>query len=225
MRLVVDSRQFEKDMHNIMQYSEGFLDGVQVGKTLFFKNLGAELSMVIKDFVDSNARQDPQMLHHIYEWYQVGKPGARLYDINYTFSNLGLSFMSTFSQSRSIQKGSTVPFYDKAKIMEQGTRVTIKPKKASVLRFEQDGQEIFVSGKVVVDNPGGDRVQGSFEKVFNSFFTSFMTQSFLRASGIQRYIEAPELYKKNMATGKRAGKVAGFSTGYRWIIGAAGGLE
>jgi RNase P/RNase MRP subunit p29 len=225
MKLIIDSKQFDKDMKNLMDYSEGFMNGVQVGKTLFFKNFGMELSNVIKEFIDSNARQDPQMLHHIYEWYQVGQPGARLYDINYTFSNLGLSFMATFSQSRSVQRGSTVPFYDKAKIMEDGTRVTIKPKKASVLRFEQDGQEVFVSGKIVVDNPGGDRVQGSFEKVFNLFFTSFMTQSFLRASGIQRYIETPELFKRNLKRGKTGGKALGFNTGYRWIIGAAGGLE
>jgi hypothetical protein len=225
MKLIIDSKKFEKDMHNIFQYSEGFLEGIQTGKAMFLKNLGAELSTVIKEYIDSNARQDPSMLHHVYEWYQVGQPGARLFDINYTFNNLGLSFKATFSQSRSIQDGSTVPFYDKAKIMESGKTVTIQPKKANVLRFEKDGQTIFVSGKVVVDNPGGMNVESGFQRAFDSFFMNPMTQSFLRASGIQRYIETPELYKKNLKSGKAGGKMVGFNTGYRWIIGAAGGLD
>ena len=225
MRLLVDSKQFEKDMKNILQYSEGFLQGVEVGKTMFLKNFGAEITLMVKEFIDSNARQDPSMLHHVYEWYQVGQPGARLYDIDYSFSKVGLSFMATFSQSRSVQRGSTTPFYDKARIMEEGQRVTIRPKKADVLRFEKDGQEVFVSGKIVVDSPGGNRVQGSFEKVFDSFFSNFMTQAFMKSSGIQRYIETPELYKRNLQNGKRSGKMIGFNTGYRWIVGAAGGLD
>jgi len=225
VKLVIDSKQFDKDMHNILQYSEGFLQGVEVGKTMFFKNFGAEISTMLKEFIDANARQDPSMLHHVYEWYQVGQPGARLFDIDYDFGKYGLSFRATFSQSRSIQKGSTTPFYDKARIMEEGIPVTIKPKKADVLRFEKDGQEVFVSGKIVVDNPGGSRVQNGFEKTFDSFFNVFMSQSFLRASGIQKYIETPQLYKSNLQNGKRGGKMVGFNTGYRWIIDAAGGIE
>jgi len=225
MKLVIDSKKFDKDMNNVFQYSEGFFEGVQTGKTIFLKNLGAELSLVIKNYIDSNAKQDPSMLHHVYEWYQIGQPGARLFDINYTFSNIGLSFNATFSQSRSIQKSSTVPFYDKAKIMESGKPVTIQPKKANVLRFEKDGQTIFVSGKIVVDNPGGSNAEAGFQRAFDSFFLNPMTQSFLRASGIQKYIETPQAYKKNLKNGKTNGKMVGFNTGYRWIVAAAGGLD
>ncbi len=39
MKLKVNSVQFQKDMKNIIRYSEGFLDGTKAGKVLFFRNL------------------------------------------------------------------------------------------------------------------------------------------------------------------------------------------
>ena len=133
-----NSNQFKKDMNNIVNYSIGFLQGVQKGKTLFLKTLGMETVEVMKEFIDSNARVNPEMLHHIYEWSLTGSPEARLYDISYTVSNLGLSFKSSFSQSRSIKDGSRTPFYDKARIMENGIPVTIRPKTAQVLAFDDN---------------------------------------------------------------------------------------
>ena len=91
-------------MNNIVNYSIGFLEGVQKGKTAFLKVMGLQTVELMKEFIDSNARVNPEMLHHIYEWNQTGSPSARLYNISYTTSNLGLSFMSSFSQSTSISK-------------------------------------------------------------------------------------------------------------------------
>jgi len=218
-----NSNQFKKDMNNIVNYSIGFLDGVQKGKTVFFKNLGIDTVEVMKEFIDSNARVNPQMLNHIYEWYQNGSPDARLYDISYTVSNLGLSFKSSFSQSTSIKNGSRTPFYDKARIMEEGIPVIIRPKVAQVLAFEQGGETIFTRGPVQVMNPGGAQAEGGFEKVFDMFFNKYFSQAFLRTSGIAKYLENPQLYKKNMPAGKRMGKAKGLSTGYRWIANAGMG--
>ena len=153
-----NSKQFKKDMNNIVNYSVGFLDGVQRGKTVFLKTLGMETVEVMKEFIDSNARVNPQMLHHIYEWNLTGSPEARLYDISYTVSNLGLSFKSSFSQSRSIKDGSRTPFYDKARIMENGIPVTIRPRVAQVLAFDDNGETVFTRGPVEVLNPGGIEV-------------------------------------------------------------------
>ncbi len=219
-----DSTKFFKEMSNIINYSEGFIEGAKAGKVKLLEGLAADLSEVIKNYIDSNARVNPQMLHHIYEWHQVGQPGARLFDINYTVSNTGISFNGTLSQSRSIKQGSIEPFYDKARIMENGIPVTIKPKRGTVLRFEQDGQPYYVRGSVTVDNPGGRETQDSFNQIFNSFFINPMTQSFLLSSGIKKYLETPKLYKTNLAQGKRGGRAIGYSTGYKWIANAAGGV-
>jgi hypothetical protein len=127
MKVIMNDAAFKKDMKNIMNYSIGFLEGVQAGKVKFLNNLGVMTKEILEQYIDSNARVNPEALHHIYEWSKVGSPDARLYNINYTISNLGLSFVSTFKQSTSIKDGSLVPFYNKAKIMEEGTPVTIRP--------------------------------------------------------------------------------------------------
>lgn len=218
-----NSNQFKKDMNNIVNYSVGFLEGVQRGKTVFLKTLGMETVEIMKEFIDSNARVNPQMLHHVYEWTMTGSPDARLYDISYTTSNLGLSFRSSFSQSTSIKDGSRTPFYDKARIMEYGIPVTIRPKVAQVLAFDDNGETVFTRGPVQVMNPGGTEVEGGFEKVFDMFFNKYFSQAFLRTSGVARYLENPQVYKKDMPAGKKMGKAKGLSTGYRWIANAGMG--
>jgi len=223
MKAVFNSNKFKKEMNNIVNYSVGFLEGVQKGKTVFLKTVGMETVELMKQFIDSNARVNPDMLHHIYEWNQTGSQNARLYDISYTTSNLGLSFRSSFSQSVSIKDGSRTPFYDKARIMEQGIPVTIRPKVAQTLAFEENGEMVFTQGPVRVENPGGTEVQGGFEKVFDMFFNRYFSQAFLRVSGIAQYLENPHVYKKDMQSGKKMGKAKGISTGYRWIANAGVG--
>jgi hypothetical protein len=219
-----NNAMFKKDMKNIIDYSIGFLDGIQGGKKAFLNVIGMETVELMKEYIDSNARVNPRMLHHVYEWNQTGSPDARLYDIQYTTSNLGLSFKSTFKQSTSIKNGSRVPFYDKARIMEEGIPVVIAPKKAQALSFDINGEQIFTKQPVEVSNPGGDEVEGSFEKIFDSFFKRYFTQAFLITSGISQYLENPVAYKKNMTAGKKGGKVKGYQTGYRWIANAGVGL-
>lgn len=216
MIVTLDNKMFKKEMDNILQYSFGFLEGAQKGKTKFLDSLGKETIEVLKQFIDSNARMSPDTLHHVYEWYRTGSPAARLFDIDYTVSNLGLSLKSTFRQSSSVQNGSNVPFYNKANIMENGIPVTIRPKKAKALRFEIDGEEVFSKSPVTVNNPGGN-TKNSFERVFDLFMSRYFTQSFLKNSGLLDNIKNPVAYKKNLSSGKKFGKNSGIQTGYRWI--------
>ena len=216
----IDSKQFKREMNNIVDYSIGFLEGVKGGKTVFFNNLGRETIKVLKEFVDMNARIDPAMLQHVYEWYRVGSPDARLFDIEYTVSNQGLSIYSTLSQSSSIKSGSTTPFYDKARIMEKGIPVTIRPKKSKVLVFEDNGETVFTKNPVTVNNPGGEDAEGGFEQVLDIFLNQYFRQSFLRSSGLSDYIRSPKAFKTNLRAGAKYGKGFGYSTGYKWIANA-----
>jgi len=215
--ITTDTKNFMKEMNNLMEYSVGFMDGVERGKTKIFDAIGKESIELIKQYIDSSARVNPDALHHVYEWYQTGSPAARLYDINYTISNIGLSIKSTFRQSTSIKNGSTVPFYDKARIIENGIPVVIRPKRSSVLAFEDDGQTVFTKNPVVVDNPGGTAAQNGFEDTFNAFFTNYFSQAFLRVSGIMNYLENPVAFSKNFSNGKRGGRSLGVATGYAWV--------
>ena len=223
MKTVFNSKAFKKDMNNIMNYSIGFLEGAQRGKNALLHVIGVETIEILKEFIDSSARVNPEVLHHVYEWNLVGSPSARLYDINYTVSGLGLSIRSSFKQSTTIKAGSRVPFYDKATIIENGIPVTIKPTRAKALRFEQDGAEIFTKSPVTVENPGGTAAEKGFEKTMDIFFNRYFTQAFLKTSGIAKYLSNPEVYKKNLSAGRRGGKAKGIETGYRWIANAGVG--
>ena len=219
LKVVMDSKQFQKEINNILNYSTGFLEGVQRGKTEFYLSLAPQISEMASQFIDVNAKMSPELLHHIYEWEKVGSPEARLFDIDYKVSKIGITFTSSLRQSSSIKEGSNVPFYNKAKIMEEGLSVTIVPKRANALRFDINGEEVYTSRGVVVDNPGG-QTQGQFDKVLNNFFGVYFRQSFLNSSGLLQYFKYPQVYKKNMPAAKRGGRSLGLKTGYRWVADA-----
>lgn len=223
--ITINSKSFEKDMSNIINYSIGYLDGVQRGKVAFLKSLGQATIQLLKQYIDANARINPEMLHHVYEWNKTGSPDARLFDLDYTISGLGLSIKSSFRQSQSIKDGSNVPFYDKARIMENGIPVTIRPKNAKALVFDDNGVAVFSKGPIVVNNPGGENSVGGFESAFDSFFNRYFTQAFLISSGILSYLENPESFSKNMSIGKKRGRQAGIKAGYDWISNIGAEIE
>ena len=216
-----DDREFVKKFNNLVNYSLGFLDGVQTGKMQFLSSLGLAMKEMLLEYLDSSARANPASLHHVYEWYQTGSPDARLYEIDYRVSNVGLSFDYTFRQSTSVKQGSSTPFYDKARIMEAGIPVTIRPRKADVLAFEVDGKTVFTKNPVRVENPGGAGVEGSFSETFQSFFSRYFTQAFLQTSGIMSYIQEARDFRRYVISGMNGGgKGLGFKVGYRWIAKA-----
>ena len=216
--------KFMREMNNLVAYSHGFIEGAQRGMPMFLATVGEKTKEILEAFIDSNARANQEALHHIYEWYQTGSPNARLFDIEYTVNSFGVSFSGTLSQSQSIKNGSREPFYDKARIMEEGIGVTIAPKKSSVLVFEDGGQTVFTKNPVRVDNPGGTATQGSFERVFEMFFNSYFRQSFLEISGIRDKIGTAVTYKKNLNAGLKIGRSAGISAGVDWMKGIGASL-
>ena len=217
MKVTIDSRKFKKEMDNIIKYTEGFLEGAKLGKQAFLLTLGEKTQELFERYIDSSARVNPESLQHVYEWYQTGSPDARLFEIKYTVSNLGLSFKTNFTQSRSIKEGSREPFANKAKIMENGVRVTVRPKSAEVLAFDTDDRKVFTPNPVTIDNPGGPDASGGFQKVVDQFFNQYFTQAFLTSSGLLDRFKNPVAYKKDLPKGKRAGKSAGVTSGYRWV--------
>jgi hypothetical protein len=211
-----DNKQFNKEMNNLIEYSIGFVEGVESGKAAFLNNLGKSVIEYLENFIDSMARVDQRLLHHVYEWNMSGNAESRLFELQSRVDGQGLSIDATFTQSRIAASGASSPFYDKARIMEQGIPVTITPKKKA-LRFEVDGETVFTRKPVTITNPGGEFVEGGFEQTMDTFFGNYFTQSFLRASGIMENLQEPTLYKKYLAVGMANGKSAGLKAGYEWI--------
>jgi hypothetical protein len=225
MIVTVNSKSFEKTMFNLFDYSVGFLEGINKGKTLFYKNLSMGIIEGLSRYVDANARINPQALQHVYEWYKNGSPESRLFDLTYVSNDFGISINSTFKQSKTISNKSNAPFYNKARIMELGIPVTIKPKTNSVLAFEENGKSVFTKKPIKIQYPGGPEARGSYEKTFDQFFKLYFSQSFLKASGLLDYLENPKAYKNNFSQGSIKGKSLGVETGFSWIVSAKIGVE
>jgi hypothetical protein len=225
MIVTLNTTSMKLKLDNLVQYSLGFLEGVEGGKKIFFSELGRGVIEALGQYIDAMARSDQQALHHVYEWSETGNKSGRLFKFDYIVTGSGLSVNATFSQSKSVKDGSNTPFYDKARIMEKGIPVLIKPKGNNPLVFESDGQTIFTKKPILNLNPGGVAVQGSFEKTFDNFMKYYFSQSFLRASGLSDYLETPTIYKKNLAAGVRGGKSVGRATGLKWMMSAKVGVE
>ena len=204
-------------MNNLVQYGLGFVEGAQIGKQQLLKQLGPEVRTLLEQYIDANARMNPDALHHVYEWYQTGSPTGRLFEIEYIVTGLGLSFQSTFRQSTSVKNGSNVPFYNKAKIMEAGVSVTIKPKSSDVLAFEDNGETVFTKKPVTVPNPGGTDTTGAYNEVFKEFFYRYLSQSFLDVTGLRRHLGTPLAFKNNLAAGISGGRPVGVRVGRQWV--------
>jgi hypothetical protein len=209
--------EFKKETDNIIDFSLGFFEGVEKGKENFAENLANEIIDSLKNFIDSNARVSPETLHHMYEWHSVGSPDARLFNVEYTTTRNGISLDSIFTQSSSIKEGSNVPFYNKAEIMEKGLAVRIVPTRSEVLAFQDGGETIFTKSGVTVINPGGQETTGSYEQIFNQFFSSYFSQSFLLSSGVMASISDLSDFSANFYRSTRSGRSAGVKVGYRFM--------
>jgi hypothetical protein len=216
-----NTADFAKEMNGILSYSKGFIEGAKTGKQELLITIGEKTKEFLNQYIDSNARTNQAVLNHVYEWSEVGSENARLFDIEYVATGAGLTFKSNFKQSTSIREGSNVPFYDKARIMEQGIPVTIRPRKSDVLVFEQDGEQVFTKSPVRNANPGGSQTTGGFQETVDSFFNSYWRQSFLQTSGIKDILNNTIEYKKNLPRAKVGGRSQGFDVGYRWIAAKA----
>jgi hypothetical protein len=208
---------FMKEMDSMVQYANGFMDGAQAGKKQLLETIGAKTKEILESFIDSNARTNQAVLHHVYEWQQSGNAASRLFDIEYTTSGGGLTLRSTFRQSVSVKNGSTTPFYDKARIIEEGIPVRIKAKVSSVLSFSDGGEQVFTKLPIDVSNPGGSEANGGFQRIVDSFFNSYWKQSFLKTSGIADILRNPIQFKQNLPRAKAGGRSVGYDVGYRWI--------
>ena len=177
-----DMKDFNNTMNNVIKYSEGFLDGIEIKEPIFNNELGHAIKIACEKFIDSSARLDPSSLHHVYEWGQVGDPSGRLYDIRVLADNMFIRFDFYFIQSKTTAPGSTTPFENKAEIMESGMSVTVAPRSSDTLVFEgDDGEMVFTQDSVTIDNPGGPNTSGSFERVVREFFLVYLKQGLLKS--------------------------------------------
>lgn len=225
MKIRIDSREINRKLDNAVSYSYGFLEGVDLNQIIFNKRLGEFTEIALGKYVDAQARANPESLHHVYEWGAVGNESARLFKVQSTASKRVIHFEGNFLPSSSTSDTSTEPFTDKANIMENAIGVTISPREASVLAFEDDGEMVFTMNEIYIAHPGGDAVAGSFGRVVEDFFGNYFTSHLLRPfiAELANASEFARFFPQGVNIGRPAGIKA--ATAYLNTAGAAVSAE
>lgn len=213
-----------KMLRNSVEYSSAFATELKRNQDTLNRKLGEESIDAFYEYLDGLARSHPGMLHHVYEWGEVGNPMERLFELTMSTNKTSAVIDAEFLESRIPSPTSTEPFYDKAEIMEEGRTVTINQVEAKALFFESDGEEFFRSGPIVIANPGGEATRGSFLKAFDEFYGSYFTEVHLRAIRFYQYFQNPKVFETYFASATKGGASAkGKKAALSWIMNAPGG--
>lgn len=223
LRVKINSKEINKILENSVSYSYGFLEGAEIDQILFNQRLGEYAAESLCLYIDAQARGNPDAFHHVYEWGTTGNKGSRLFEIKSTASKRIITFSGKFLQSRVPSPTSDSVFYDKAEVMESGIKIIVEPKSANVLAFESDGEMVFTTNSVVIENPGGPEVEGSFGRAVDNFFDSYFTKSLLRP--FMKKLSSPTEFVESFAAGAKAGKSAGITAGKRYMRSAGSIIE
>jgi hypothetical protein len=208
MLVKFDSSDIDRRLKNSVDYSYGFLDGVEMDKVNFMRFLGGFVAEGLNKYIDSKARMHPNSLHHVYEPNMVGNDGGRLFKFNVVATKNKINFIGSFLPSKGISDTSKEPFVDKANIMENGIAITITPRNSDVLVFEDEGETVFVNTAIVIEHPGGDEVAGAFGEAVNDFFEQYLTNALLSPL-IKDLSTADEFLSGFSSGGRGAGVKAG----------------
>ena len=219
----MNSKELNKKLNNVVQYSNGFFEGVEMERIHFNRILGGYTAEALGYYIDSKARSNPDSLHHIYEWNRVGDKVARLFSFNVNATKSNISFLGKFMPSKSVSENSSQPFTNKAEIMENKIAITIEPKNSDVLVFEDDGELVFTASSVYIANPGGDKVAGSFGSVVDEFFSVYFTNSVL--APVVKDLENIREFTDKFSQGSKSGRSVGVSAGRKYMTIKGVGLS
>lgn len=211
----MDSKELNAKLNNAVSYSYGFLDGVEVEQIEFNKRLGEYTVEALGLYIDSKARLNPSSLHHVYEWGQTGSKSARLFILKSKASKRVIHIEGEFLPSKSISETSTEPFVDKANIMENSIDIVIEPRNSDVLAFEDDGEMVFTTQSIYIDNPGGDEVSGSFGMTVEEFFNGYFDNALLKPF-VQRLSNPKEFYDY-FPSGVKGGRGVGVKSARKYM--------
>lgn len=211
----IDAMQLNKTLNNVVDYSEGFLKGIDM-KSIEFNNEVANFThAALNKYIDSQARMNPLRLHHVYEWGKAGNQSSRLFEFDTRVLGKTISFSGKFLPSKSVSNTSSEPFVNKANIMENDIQIVIEPKNSDVLVFENNGETVFTTNAIYIDHPGGDEVAGSFGETVSNFFDNYFTNGLLKPL-INKLSTASE-FAASFSSGARSGSNVGIRAGKEYL--------
>lgn len=219
MTIMLDTSEVERVLRNTIQYCDGFVDGAEGGLDTLLLRIAEQTKEGLELWMDSMAASNHAALHHVYEWYQTGSAGARLFDYTYSVGGGTIVFHGETQMSSSLPNRSSVPFYNKADVMESGASVTIRPVNVKALHWD----DVYISGEVHVANPGGAATTGSWVRFNELFFSTVLPQSLLAAM-LADLATADEFTDSFSAGAMGGGYGAGAAAGTKWITSPKVGI-
>lgn len=215
----IDAKDAMKVLNNVVEYSDGFIKQSKASESTVTKRLANISISGFYEYLDQLARVNPGMLHHVYEWGRVGDPNSRLFELKAALSKNNALITSDFLTSEVPSNTSNEPFYEKARVMEEGIPIVIEEVQAQALFFEVDGIEYFRTGPIVIENPGGPEVRGSFVQQFEEFYNVYLDKVYLSAIRFYQYFMDAKEYEVNFNGAMRSNNAnaIGRSTALAWI--------
>lgn len=215
----ISAKKAQKVLNNLVQYTDGFLKETKAQEATITSRMAKMSINGFYEYLDQLARVNPGMLHHVYEWGRVGDPNSRLFELKKSLSKNNAIITSEFLTSEVPSDSSNQPFYEKARIMEEGIPVVIQEVNAQALFFQVDGVEYFRSGPIVIENPGGEQVRGSFVEQFEEFYNTYFDDVYLKAIRFYQYFMDAKPYEQNFNGAMKSGNAAsiGRKTALTWI--------
>jgi len=216
----LDTKELNKVIQGVIDYSDGFLKESKAKESTIASKLGSISIEGFYDYLDGLARTNPGMLHHVYEWGQVGNPESRLVELKKILSRSSVDIDANFLQSSSVPEGGSEPFYDKVTVMEEGIPVTVQAVEAKAMFFEYQGEEFFTAGPIVIENPGGEATRGSFVVAFEEFYNNYFDQVYLRSIRFYDHFKQSKAYKENFGRAAKSSgpRSIGRTTALKWIM-------
>lgn len=167
-----------------------------VNKTKINRGAAFIIKNYFNEYMDARARQSPSQYHHVYEFDQVGKNSARLFNANVLDTPGGSILQYNFTSAK-MPNREGYPFPNKAEIMENGEAVVVTPKRSRYLTYQLSDGRFVRSTRSVIENPGGPEVAGSFERTFYQFMSS-QGQTILQKFNFFRNIERGLITKRRL---------------------------
>lgn len=216
----INGKEATKLLNNLVEYTDGFIKETQAQESTIVNKLSKASVAAFYEYLDQLARVNPGMLHHVYEWSRVGDPQSRLYELKRTLTKKTATISADFLQSQIPSDTSDQVFYDKARIMEEGITVIVNEVNAEALFFEIDGVEYFRTGPIVIENPGGPDVRGSFVEQFEEFYNTYFDKIYLNAIRFYQYFMDAKPYEQNFGVAMRSNNAnsVGRKTALSWIM-------
>jgi len=212
MTITMDTSELDRILKNTAAFCDGFIAGSEAGLPQLLAEIGEVVHEALGLWMDSMAAGNHAALHHVYEWYQTGSAGARLFDYDYSVGGNTIVFVGETQSSSSVPNRAPWPFYNKADVMESGGGVTIYPVNVTYLHWD----DFYTTGPVHVKNSGGAATTGSWVRYTEKFFYEYVSQGLL-ATMLAELQTADEFLASFAAGALGGGFGAGQAAGMKWI--------